>query len=114
MNSYESAPKGYSLPCRDIEEIKMMNLTGRHTAGSTKRRPKLMRNHKVVQKLFYIHDKDIMQEFTFSKPKRALPNYLPDTQEDQFLYFINKMTNYYRQTFAKYGLNRPKPLVEVS
>ena len=72
-----------------------------------------MQNHKVVQKLFNVRAKPKIHEFTFAKPKKSLSSYFPDNQEDNFVYFFNKMTDYYQQTFSKYGLIIPDQLPEV-
>ena len=79
MNSHESAPKRYSLPCMEILNIDHLNFTVQRTPTYSKRKPKLIQNHKVIQKLFNVK-KHKMEEFTFAKPKRSLSYNLPDNE----------------------------------
>lgn len=103
MHRIGTTPRqGYALANKnqDINTITFGDLSQRTV---NRRRPKLMSNHKVVQKLFNIGGKENIgsQQLALSKPKPSVP---VDTEQEMFVYLLARQKEEYEKMLERYGV----------
>ena len=98
MKGFESAQKKEYFIDLQNQNINSVNLSRQSDVSTSKRKPKLIQNNKVVQKLFNMKAKTInIETYTFAKPKRSLPLNENESmkEEDMFIYLLDHQKREY-------------------